>query len=339
MKLKRIECKLLERAKNITVSESYVIGCTGQKAVILDKQLNHVYTVDKLDYVYNAQMSPDESKLLLISNGNKFYVVDMKSFEVRRQTVRAPYNENLEGIGCWSIDGKSILIPINKYSEGVNSTLRRYAVDEFREFKDYLSDKYCINWISSIKIINTYFMIGYNRKENNRQYFIYFDEEKFREIPLEKSLQLIMPNAHIDMIKEQITVTSIDGCFRFTLEGEIIEKISHPKPKDKKVSFSDVFMHSFAENREKQKELKDLSMELGLEDILARDYINKYKPSLCGKYMFLASESGFHVLDANGKEILFAILEKYGVQNFEELSPNIIAIATWHGVKLYELIE
>lgn len=29
--------------------------------------------------------------------------------------------------------------------------------------------------------------------------------------------------------------------------------------------------------------------------------------------------------------------EEYGVQNFEEIDPGLIAIATWTGVKLYRL--
>ena len=79
MKLERIKCKPLERAKNLCTSQSFIIGCTGQKAAIMDKQLNLIHTVEGLEYVYSADVSPDETKLLLISNGNKFYVYLHKS--------------------------------------------------------------------------------------------------------------------------------------------------------------------------------------------------------------------------------------------------------------------
>ena len=128
MKLERIKCKPLERAKDLFVSRSYIIGCTGQKAAIMDRQLNLIHTVEGLEYVYSAEVSPDETKLLLISNGNKFYVVDMHTFEKTRITVKAPYNYNLEGRGCWSFDGKSVWIVVQRSTGYINSTLRRYCV-------------------------------------------------------------------------------------------------------------------------------------------------------------------------------------------------------------------
>ena len=90
MKLERIKCKPLERAKNLYISQSYIIGCTGQKAAIMDKQLNLIHTVEGLEYVYSAEVSPDETKLLLISNGNKFYIVDLHTFEKTQITVKSP---------------------------------------------------------------------------------------------------------------------------------------------------------------------------------------------------------------------------------------------------------
>ena len=77
MNLNRIKCKPLERAKNLCVSRSYIVGCTGKKAAIMDKQLNLIHTIEGLDYVYSAEVSPDETKLLLISTLNKFYIVDL----------------------------------------------------------------------------------------------------------------------------------------------------------------------------------------------------------------------------------------------------------------------
>ena len=337
MKLERIKCKPLERAKNLYISQSYIIGCTGQKTAIMDKQLNLIHTVEGLEYVYSAEVSPDETKLLLISNGNKFYIVDLHTFEKTRITVKSPYNHNLEGLGCWSFDGSSVWIPVKRSTSYINSTLRCYCAQDFNKYEDYLADKYYLNGISRIADTGTYFLIGYNRQENNRTYFIYFDGTAFHEFPLETSVNMLAPTATVDMEKRVVTVASIAGCRQFTLEGKAIKTISHPAPKDKTLRASDAFMHLFDGDTEKQNRLKELSASLGLEDISAPDYITKHELSSCGSHIYLASESGFYLLDAGTGDILATVPEEYGVQNFEEIDTGLIAIATWTGVKLYKL--
>lgn len=339
MKLERIKCKPLERAKNLCVSQSYIIGCTGQKAAIMDKHLNLIHSVEGLEYVYSADVSPDETKLLLISNGNKFYIVDLHTFEKTRITVKAPYNHNLEGRGCWSFDGKSIWIAVQRRTNFINSTLRRYCVDDFNKYQDHLADKYCLNGILRIDSNNTYFLTGYNRQENNRPYFIYYDGISFREIPLATSVNMIAPSATIDMEKGVVMLSSIAGCQQFTLDGKSLNTISHPSPKNKTLHASDAFLHLFDGDAEKQKRINEISASLGLENISAPDYIAKNELSSCGKYNYLVSESGFYLLDANTGDILATVPEEYGVQNFEELAPGLIAIATWSGVKLYRFCD
>lgn len=339
MKLERIKCKPLEKAKNLCVSQSYIIGCTGQKAAIMDKQLNLIHTVDGLEYVYSAEVSPDETKLLLISNGNKFYIVDMHTFEKTRITVKSPYNHNLEGLGCWSFDGKSVWISVQRSTGYINSTLRCYYAQDFNKYEDYLADKYFLNGISKIADTGTYFLIGYNRQENNRTYFIYFDGTAFREFPLEASVNMLAPTATVDIEKGVVTVASVTGCRQFTLEGKAIKTISHPDPKNRTLHASDAFMHLFDGDTEKQKHLKEISASLGLENISAPDYITKYQLSSCGKYIYLASGSGFYLIDESIGDILAPVPEEYGVQNFEELAPGLIAIATWSDVKLYKFCD
>ena len=339
MKLERIKCKPLERAKNLCISQSYIIGCTGQKATIMDRQLNLICTVEGLEYVYSAEVSPDETKLLLISNGNKFYIVDMHTFEKTRITVKAPYSHNLEGRGCWSFDGKAVWIPVQRSTGYINSTLRRYSIDDFGKYEDYLADKYYLNGISGIAETGTYFLTGYNRQENNRTYFIYFDGAVFREVPLDPSVNMIALTATIDMEKGVVTLASVAGCRQFTLDGKTVRTISHPCPKVKTLHASDAFMHLFDGDAEKQKRLREISASLGLANISAPDYITKYELSSCGKYNYLASENGFYLINANTGNILASVREEYGVQNFEELAPGIIALATWSGVKLYRFCD
>ena len=339
MKLEKIKCKPLERVKKLCISKSYIIGCTGQKAIILDKQLNLVHTVENLNYVYTAQISPDESKLLLISNGNQFYIVDMQTFDVKRVTVKAPYNGNLEGRGCWSFDGKSVWIPLQRRTDYINSTLRRYSIENLSDYQNYLEDKYNLDDILKIDACEKYLLLGYNRKENNKRYFIYFDGVEFQEFPVDLSVTMIAPTTTVDMEKGIVTIASIAGCRQFTLEGKFIRTISHPEPKDKMLCFSDAFRNLFAYDPDKQNRIKESSIALGIEDISAPDYINMYETSKCRNYIYLASESGFYVLDMKTGNILAFVPEEYGVKSFVEILPGLLALATWTGTKLYRLYD
>lgn len=339
MQLEKIKCKPLERAKDIHISESYIVGCTGQKAAILDKQLNLLHTVEGLEYVYSAEVSPDETKLLLISNGNKFYIVDMQTFEKSRVTVRAPYNYNLEGKGCWSFDGKSVWISVQRQTCYINSTLRRYPLEDFSKYEDYLADQYVLNNILRLDHYGTYLLTGYNRKENHKNYLIYFDGTTFREFPLETTGAMLAPTVTADMEKGIVTVASFTGCKQFTLDGMATETISHPDPHDRKLRASDLLHALFEGDVQAQNEMKALSESLGLENIPAPDSINKYEKSSCGKYIYLASQSGFYLLDADTAELLGSVPVEYGVQNVVELAPGMIGLATWSGVKVYRLLD
>ena len=343
MKLERIKCKPLERATNFCISNSYIIGCTGRKAVILDKQLNLIHTVEGLEYVYSAQLSPNESKLLLISTLNKFYIVDMQTFEKTRITVKVPYNRNLEGQGCWAFDGKSAFIPVHCRTGSVNSTLRRYYIDGSGKYEDYLADKYCITGIWRMEATHTYFLTGYDRQEDCRNYFIFFDGTGFQEFPLEHSVSILAPTVSIDEEKGVITISSLGYCRHFTLEGKEIQTISHPTPKDKTIQMSDVFPHLADDNTEMQDLRKELFALFGLTDVSVPetvsvpDSITKLETSSCGRYLYLASRSGFYLLDTNTGAILASVPEEWGVQNFAEFAPGLIALATWSGVKLYRV--
>ena len=339
MRLERIKCKPLERAKNLCISKSYIIGCTGQKVVIMDKHLTMIHTVEGLEYVYSAEVSPDETKLLLISNCNKFYIVDLRTFEKERITVKSPYNHNLDGRGCWSFDGESVWICVQRNTGSVNSTLRRYCAEDFSKYEDYLPDKYCLISIARIDTDGIYFLTGYNRQENNRSYFIHFDGAEFREYPLDTSENMLALTATVDTEKGVVTVASLQGCRQFTLEGNGITPISHPDPKYKTFCASDAFMHLLDGDTQKQNHLKEVSAALGLENIPVPDLISKYELSSCGSYIYLASKSGFYLLDTGTGDVLATVPEEYGVQNFEEFAPGLIAIATWTGVKVYKLCD
>lgn len=303
MKLQRIRCAPLARAWDLTVSPEYIVGCTGRKAVILDRQYKLLQTVEGLDHVYTARLSPDETQLLLISAGNRFYVTDMASGVTRKALVRAPFNGNLEGEGCWSHDGRFIYIPVLR-AEGLNSTLRRYRAEDLSIDEEFLKDEYWLTNLHPLRMSDAYFMVGLHRPLQ-RRYFLVLKDGGVKRIPLDGEDGVFF-RSFIQEEKQEICLSSTKGCMRYALNGERKETIVNP----------------FASEKAE-----------------ARDFIAKYARSQCGRYIFMATNAGFYLLDAATKQLLCHIPEEYGVQNFEQLEPDVIALAGWNGVKLYRMTD
>lgn len=337
MRLERIKCKHLNHAWDITVSDSYIIACTGRRALVLDRKYQLVQSFDGLDYVYAARVSPDEKQLLLISNGNKFYVADLESGQMRRNTIRAPYNCNLEGYGCWSHDAAALLIPVMN-SKTRTCALRRYDADDLTRYQDFLTKEYHLSKIHRLGDGKTYLLTGRDRHEAKlKETFLYFDGSSFTCCPLED--YLVVLDSEVDLHTGVVTLYSTDDCFRYTAEGKKMETLRHPRAKTGKVSFSDVFANMFADQPDAMAEIRNQCEALGLEHVDTKDAITKYAFSACGRFHYVASKSGFYIADARTAEILAHVPEEYGVQNFEWVEPDVIALATWGGVKLYRVIE
>ena len=299
MELRRIKCTHFSRAYDFTTSEKYIVGCTGRRAKVLDKNLNLVSDIDGLDYVYSARFSPDGKKLLLILNGNGFYTYDMETCQKNKTTVKKPYNYNLEGRGCWSHDGENLLIPVMN-SQNLMSALRCYNSENTDEFCDLLIEKYVIIDIFKLENSDRYLIIGYPREGKQPNYAIYYDGEQFEEYLLQDTEGDIVFHSTVDSETGIITLYLHSKCCRYQWNGELLECLQFPK-------------------------------------IIG--YVEKYVKSSCGKYLYTATENGFYILDSDTKKILAAAKEEYGAQNCEELEKGLVAVSTWGGVKIYEIIE
>lgn len=299
MKLERIKCKHLTRAWDITVAPHYLAACTGRRAVILSRELELLHTVEKLDYVYAAKFSPDEGKLLLISNGNKFYILDMETKSLEKLTVRAPYDYNLEGRGCWTFDGGDFFIPV-EHSKSLNSTLRRYRADDLTKFEDFLPLRYCLTGIHRLERSRTYLLLGLDRTDGC-QCLIYFDGAVSTCRKLADTESMVIFDSDVDEGTGTVTLYTNRECRRYSADGTLLEIIHPPADPD--------------------------------------DHIQKYALSPCGKYRFYGTKRGFYLTDVKTGELLAHVPEEYGVQNVTPIAPDVIALSTWSGVKLYRITE
>lgn len=343
MILKELKKDFLKYAKGFCFSENFSIFCTGQRAFICDKALNPIYTVEKLSYVSHAYVSLDEKSLLLVSNGNIFYLVDLTDFSVKKHTVRGKYSYNLEGRGCWSFDGKSLYINVCN-PDTLNSALRRYSLSDDTTYEDMLAEKYWLVSIKAIKELNKYLLIGLDRKKakcdrSDCWSVIWFDGTSFEEWPIEKTdvRDNLIGYADYEAATNTVILYDQEKTFRCDLQGEIIENISLVTSEKVTSSFSNA-LSGLKNITGKHGSLKSLSASLGLKNVSVNG-INKFCLSSDGKKYYVGTRAGLFITDAETKAVLKKEAVNYGVQNITEISPNVIAVSTWNGVKIFEIIE
>ena len=183
MRLSRIKNSRLSRCKNFIFSDGYLVGFTGSQVLLFDGNLNFICSCGAFSYAYTGEASPQKDKILILSNENRFYVNAFPSLDpIDRVTINAPYNHELEGMGCWSLDGRYIFTCVTN-GKTLNSALRIYNADDFSEFTDNLSEKYCLTEIHSVPSLQKYYLVGFNRQDS-KEYLIWYDGRYFEEFVL-----------------------------------------------------------------------------------------------------------------------------------------------------------
>lgn len=334
MKLKEIKIKGFNNAKNVTVSNKYIITCTGRRALIYDSNLLLVREIKGLDYCYKAEVSPDEKYLLLISNGNRFWIVSLEDFSIKSYTIRGSYNGNLEGKGCWSFDGKKIYFCVTESKQSFLSALRSYSIENMKEKKDYLPDKYLLNSIKSVQCVGKYLLSGYNRDED-KYYIIWFDGAEFEEIQLD-GFEYTIFDVSYDEQRECCIVYGSGYSFVCDSKGKILGKID----------CIDKNMHSYINGIENIKNSKDnlegikcLSSILGSENLAVP---NSVISSCClknGTYSFWGTFNELICINNINKKTEIVKKIPYGVYGIIEFGIEQIIISTMDGLRLYKIEE
>lgn len=341
MKLTRMKCSYLSRARDIIITDDYIIGYTGKKAVILDHSLNLIHDINGLEFVYSGRLSPDSKKLLLISNSNKFYILDLVTFRLTKVIVKSPYNYNLDGQGCWSLDGRRIYIPVQN-SETLNSALRCYDTEDISQYYDTISEKYCLTGVVAAEKYGKYFLTGYDRERNNLDVLIHYDGDTCVEYPLPARKGDIVSKMEFDPENDEVLIYGF-VCKRYKTDGSFLGVISHVKPKQRTISLGTVIRSTKLDkivcDQDHRDEFEEFLKQPGKHEFQRSDSINKYGVSKNGKMIYLASESGFYVLDPKTKSVILEHYEEFGVTSYHEIGENILALSTANSVKLFQMEE
>lgn len=332
MKLLRVTNKNINYAKRFCVSKKFICLFTGNRVVILDRKLNYIHEVKNLKYAYTGYVSPDESKLLIVSIRNGFYVLSLTDYTLRKCTVGGSYKGNLEGRGCWNMEGGAVYIPVQN-RESMKSTLRKYYVDKDFEFEDLLIEKYWIVHVSLCNSLKKYLIVGMDRRTGD-QCLIWYDENDFKEYKIESFDDAII---HVEVNEHDETI-SIFGAWenvRCDFTGKKVGTFATlplEPPKKSSKSLTDPSLEV------KVRELiKEVVTNLQDSDFDLNDRLNIAVFSSDLKYIYIGTTTYLIIADANSGTILKSKRIEYGVERISEIEDHIILVSSWTGVKVFKI--
>lgn len=214
-------CSEIAKAKAIDVSHNYVVSTTGRQAKIFDRNMQLLHVVKNLQYVYRCIISPDETKILLISTGNWFYSVSLASFAVQKHIVSGYYSDNLEGRGCWTFDSRGCCLCVCS-KDSVLSAIRFYDNIGDNQYREVLRDRFWLTSIQAVPSLKQYLLTGYKR-DKNENYLIWYCEESTEEYLIHGLPMFdVAINAEYDEQTEECIIHGMDGSVVCTKDGRKI---------------------------------------------------------------------------------------------------------------------
>lgn len=300
-----------------------------------------VASIDNLSYVHRVSISANEKMLLLISTKNIFYLINLEDFSVVKHTIRGKYNGDLDNTGCWGLQDDAAVLPVFN-RKTLTHTLRRYKINESFSYEDFGEGKYRIVDIQPVRELNKYMLIGFDRNKSMQDRFdswniLWFDGCTIEEYPVRRVADDDVRSAEYDAETNTVIVYSFERTIRCDIHGRYISDIFLPGAERITRSFSDVFAE-MTMKKEIFEEIKTFSKALHMEDMTLKDSINKICSSYDRRKMYIATYTGFYVINMASQKVEAKKKIDYGVQDIREVSPNRILISTWGGVKLFELI-
>ena len=338
MDISKIKASFLSKAQGIILGKKYVVFLTGRRAIITDKQLNVITEIGGLFYVYKGELSPDETKLLLISNGTVFYVVDLNDFSLKRYAIKGRYVTNLEGIGCWDFNGNNVYILVDMMKKDYTE-LRSYSVNEggdktiVKVFNEYTP--VCIK---QVKTVNKYLIVFFDRgSEFGRYILMWFDGQTFSEGFLIGDESDDIDAFNVDVIEDekQIIISGFMSSGRYDYEGKKIADITIDY-QYRKSSFMDVFKNIDIIDDQNKKQLSEMVKNLGLDDMSYKEAIKVFRYSHDKKYLYIGTNMRLIIVDCETGEQLSKNVD-YDVSQIEELDDHVILVSMDYSVKIYKI--
>ncbi len=342
MIIKRIKEPGLLSAKKYCLSKQNIFLFTGRKIKILDYDFNCIKIVEGLKNVYSGQVSLDQKSMLLISIENRFYLLSLDNFTLQCYVIKSPFNDNLEGKGCFSKDSKKILIPVQKENE-IKSELREFDNPEISRYRTVFTGPFWIIHIQYIIEEDKYLMIASNR-QNDSWYLIWLNEyyKVAGQYKIEQFDDAVM-GIFVDTLHKKISLFGAEKNISCNYYGKIAENDLNISMRTQtipnKLSKSgEQFVDELWKNiNEPEKQfIEEFCKDFGLDNLSAPEYIR------CACFakdnlMILGTSIGLIVYDYCKKTILGQYDIDYGVDQVDTLPNGKIIVSNMSSVKLFEI--
>ncbi len=317
MKLTQIPCEGLKKAKNLLVTEKYYIALSGQRVTFMDHSFNIIKTLEKFSYAYDGYVSPDEKYLLLVpTNSKHFYLISLETFETIARVQIKNGMETHEGCGCWSLDGRHMIILVNNPMSFANE-VRFYDVNDptFYTIADIPATKFFMADILSVPEHNAYYILAIPRhtdKTNQHPInisLIQWTDDGYKVIEIEGQDE---PPCKLqyNVKTNRFTIITTRNVFTCSSDGKDVSVVDIEREKiiDEPLFGADTY------------------------------FVRHLTASKNGKYVFLSSSYGFDIFDKKTGEVLLYKEYEFGATHITEIEKNLIAVAFFHGsMKLFRI--
>ncbi len=319
MKLTQIPCEGIKKAKNILITQKYYIALSGQRVTFMNHSFETVKILEKFSYAYNGYVSPDEKYLLLIpTNSKHFYLVSLETLEIVERIQLKNKMITQEGCGCWSPDGRYMIL-IVRNPDTTAYEVRLYDLNNptFYTIADLTATGFHMWNILTVPEHNAYYVLATSRRNewtnspDKSIALIKCTDGGHEIIEIEEQNQLPYFLEH-NPRTDRFTVYTFDNVFTCGSDG-------------KNVSVIDTGHENF----------------FGLTPFALFPYTVKHiVASKNGKWVFMASTSGFDIFDKKTGEVILYKEYEYGATRIVEIEENLIAIAFYHGsMRLFRIEE
>lgn len=324
MKFVRQKNQNLNHVSDFLVAENNIFCFTGRRLIILDKKGNLFEEKSTPSYTYRGVLSPDGSKLLMVSIVNKFAILDLKTMEMTQETIK-DFPDNLEGKGAWSMTGDAVFFPIREVSSCVQPhILRRYNVENLNDYSDLLVKQYKIGCILFEPEQKKHLIIA---QDDNYDYcLVWYDEKEFTVYPIARySYQDTLMTAKLLPDKKVVSFLGCEGDVTlFTYQGKRLD-----------VKAREALLN------DEDPEIEKLADALGAgPGCLVPNCICR---SADGKHIYVGMWEELLVMDAKTHAVLAREKIKGDtVKRIVELEKDVILLATHYSLscaRIYKLVE
>lgn len=315
MQLKKKNIEYLRYLKNASLSKDYILFSTGTRVIVCNKDLECLNVFEGLKNVYSVYISPDQTKALFVSEKPVFYIADLISFSIDCKNILPPYNDNIEGIGCWDQNSKSVFVPVQKKTS-MCSIVRQYFIGDTNAYKDVFTGNYHVISVEYIEPLKKHLFVG-------------LDLDKYYSFVAECWFIAWYDNSKTDIIYLKGNDTNVDKT-EINTKDKLIKVFSNNK----------ICEYGFDGQVLSQVTLQDYykMQEKLFHPLFVNEHIYKTVNVGTSDYCLVGTDKSFALVNTKHNTISKRIPSEFGVYDIRVLDNNTVLYATGSGISFAKLL-